>query len=109
MQKRRVRQASGHVFETSTSRRSDLRQPLFGLPRQVRHNSELPLDKHQLARSNQYYNQIHPTEAAEVDTRLAEERAAAAAKAKQAAEAKAAALPTPPTPAAPPSNSGVTQ
>jgi len=69
----------------------------------------LLLDKHQLARSNQYYNQIHPTEAAEVDTRLAEERAAAAAKAKQAAEAKAAALPTPPTPAAPPSNSGVTQ
>ena len=69
----------------------------------------LLLDKHQLARSNEYYNQIHPTEAAEVDSRLAEERAVAAAKAKQAAEAKAAAPAAAPTPAAPPSNSGVTQ
>jgi NADH-quinone oxidoreductase subunit I len=57
----------------------------------------LLLTKQKLARSNEYYNEIHPTEASEVDTRLAEERAAAAAKAKQAAEAKAAApAPTPP-------------
>src|SRR5580704_4692036 len=50
----------------------------------------LLLTKQQLARSNEYYHEVHPTEAAEVDGRLAEERAAAAAKAKQAAEAKAA-------------------
>src|ERR1700750_3375884 len=30
----------------------------------------LLLDRVQLAKSNQYYHQIHPTEAAEVDTRL---------------------------------------
>jgi NADH-quinone oxidoreductase subunit I len=51
----------------------------------------LLLTKQQLAQSNEYYHEIHPTEAAEVDGRLAEERAVAAAKAKQAAEAKAAA------------------
>jgi len=56
----------------------------------------LLLTKQQLAQSNEYYHEIHPTEAAEVDGRLAEERAVAAAKAKQAAEAKAAA----PAPAA---------
>jgi NADH-quinone oxidoreductase subunit I len=50
----------------------------------------LLLDRQALARSNEYYHQIHPTEANEVDTRLAEERAAAAAKAKAAAEAAAA-------------------
>jgi NADH-quinone oxidoreductase subunit I len=47
-------------------------------------------DRKQLAKSNEYYHQIHPVEAAEVDGRLAEERAAAAAKAKAAAEAAAA-------------------
>jgi NADH-quinone oxidoreductase subunit I len=47
-------------------------------------------DRQQLAKSNEYYHQIHPVEAAEVDGRLAEERAAAAAKAKAAAEAAAA-------------------
>lgn len=50
----------------------------------------LLLDRHQLAKSNEYYHEIHPTEAAEVDARLAAERAAAAAKAKAAAEAAAA-------------------
>jgi NADH-quinone oxidoreductase subunit I len=50
----------------------------------------LLLDRQQLAKSNEYYHQIHPVEANEVDTRLAEERAAAAAKAKAAAEAAAA-------------------
>jgi NADH-quinone oxidoreductase subunit I len=56
----------------------------------------LLLDRHQLARSNEYYHEIHPTEAAEVDARLAEEKAKVEAKAKAAAEAaaaKAAAVP----------------
>ena len=44
----------------------------------------------QLAKSNEYYHKIHPTEAAEVDARLAEEKAKAEAKAKAAAEAAAA-------------------
>ena len=50
----------------------------------------LLLDRHELAKSNEYYHQIHPTEAAEVDARLAEEKAKAEAKAKAAAEAAAA-------------------
>src|SRR5205823_9072197 len=33
----------------------------------------LLLDKHQLAKSNEYYQKIHPTEAAEVDARLRSE------------------------------------
>jgi len=61
----------------------------------------LLLDKQQLAKSNGHYRQIHPTEAAEVDTRLAAEKAKAEAKAKADAEAKAkaAAAPKPATPA----------
>jgi NADH-quinone oxidoreductase subunit I len=58
----------------------------------------LLLDRHQLAKSNEYYHSIHPTEAAEVDARLAEEKAKVEAKAKAAAEAaaaKAAAAPNP--------------
>jgi NADH-quinone oxidoreductase subunit I len=47
-------------------------------------------DRGQLSKSNEYYNRIHPTEAAEVDARLAEEKAKAEAKAKAAAEAAAA-------------------
>jgi NADH-quinone oxidoreductase subunit I len=50
----------------------------------------LLLDRHQLARSNEYYHEIHPTEAAEVDARLAAEKAKVEAKAKAAAEAAAA-------------------
>jgi len=50
----------------------------------------LLLDREQLARSNEYYHQIHPTEATEVDARLAEEKAKVEAKAKAAAEAAAA-------------------
>ena len=50
----------------------------------------LLLDRQELAKSNEYYHQIHPTEAAEVDARLAAERAATAAKARAAAEAAAA-------------------
>ena len=56
----------------------------------------LLLRKDQLARSNEYYHQIHPTEAAAVDAALAEERAKAEAKAKAAAAA-----PPRPSPAAP--------
>ena len=51
----------------------------------------LLLNKQRLAKSNEYYNSIHPTEAAAVDARLAGERARQEAKAKAAAEAKSAA------------------
>lgn len=47
-------------------------------------------DRKQLARSNEYYHTIHPTEASEVDARLTEEKAKAEAKARAAAEAAAA-------------------
>jgi NADH-quinone oxidoreductase subunit I len=47
-------------------------------------------DRNQLSKSNEYYNRIHPTEAAEVDARLAEEKVKVEAKAKAAAEATAA-------------------
>ena len=71
-------------------------------------------DRKELARSNEYYHSIHPTEAAEVDARLAEEKAKSDAKAKAAAAAAAAkaagtvaaATPSaakPVTPASPPS------
>ena len=49
----------------------------------------LLLDKHQLAKSNEYYQKIHPTEAAEVDSRLAADKAKVEAKARADAEAKA--------------------
>jgi NADH-quinone oxidoreductase subunit I len=55
----------------------------------------LLLDKHALAKPNEHYRKIHPTEAAEVDARLAVE------KAKAEAKAKAAASPKPPAPAKP--------
>jgi NADH-quinone oxidoreductase subunit I len=60
----------------------------------------LLFDKKRLAKSNDYYHQIHPTEANAVDAALAAERAKAEAKAKAAAEAKAAAAAAP-KPAAP--------
>ena len=67
----------------------------------------LLLDREQLSKSNEYYHSIHPTEATEVDNRLAEEKAKAEAKAKAAAAAaaaKAAAAaalkPNPPAPTA---------
>jgi len=47
-------------------------------------------DREKLARSNKHYHKIHPTEAAEVDARLAEEKAKFDAKAKAAAAAAAA-------------------
>ncbi len=46
-------------------------------------------DRQKLAKSNEYYHSIHPTEATEVDARLAEEKAKAEAKAKAAADAAA--------------------
>jgi NADH-quinone oxidoreductase subunit I len=49
----------------------------------------LLVNRQQLAKSNQYYRRIHPTEAGEVDERLAAEKAKAEAKAKADAEAKA--------------------
>lgn len=48
---------------------------------------DLLLDRTQLAKSNEYYHKIHPTEAAAVDARLAEEKAKTQAKAKPAAPA----------------------
>ena len=54
----------------------------------------LLLDRKELAKSNEYYHQIHPTEAAEVDARLAAEKAKAAA---DAAAAKAVAPATTPS------------
>jgi NADH-quinone oxidoreductase subunit I len=62
----------------------------------------LLLHKENLAKSNDYYRKIHPTEASEVDGRLAAEKAKIEAKAKAEAEAKAkAATPKPAAPAKP--------
>jgi len=58
----------------------------------------LLMDREQLAKSNEYYHGIHPTEASEVDTRLAEEKAKVEAKAKAAAAAPPAARPACPRP-----------
>ena len=57
-------------------------------------------DREQLSKSNGHYHKIHPTEAAEVDARLAEEKAKAEAKAKAAAAAAAAKAAAPPAVAA---------
>ncbi|MSU72902.1 MAG: 4Fe-4S dicluster domain-containing protein [Opitutus sp.] len=59
----------------------------------------LLLDRNQLAKPNSYYHAIHPTEAAEVDGRLAAERKAAEDKVQAAAAAKAAAAAAAPKPA----------
>jgi len=65
----------------------------------------LLLDKHKLAKSNEYYHHIHPTEAAAVDAALADERAKTEAKAKAAAEAAAAKAAAAATPSAAPKES----
>ena len=49
----------------------------------------LLMRKAQLAKPNEYYRQIHPTEAAEVDARLGAEKSRAEAKAKAKADAAA--------------------
>ncbi|HKI67992.1 MAG TPA: 4Fe-4S dicluster domain-containing protein [Verrucomicrobiae bacterium] len=56
---------------------------------------ELLVNRRQLAKPNSHYRKIHPTEAAEVDARLAAEKAKAEAKAKADAEAKAKAAAAP--------------
>jgi len=72
----------------------------FDLPTDNRF-SGLLLDRHKLAKSNDYYHQIHPTEASAVDAALAEERAKTAAKAAAAPPvAAAAAKPAAPATAA---------
>jgi len=56
-------------------------------------------NRKELAKSNEHYHKIHPTEAAQVDAHLAREKAKSDAKAKAAAEsaaAKAAASAAPP-------------
>jgi len=47
-------------------------------------------NREQLSKSNEHYHKIHPTEAAEVDGRLAEEKHKAEVKARAAADAAAA-------------------
>lgn len=60
----------------------------------------LLLHKRDLAKSNEYYRSIHPTEATEVDERLAAEKAKAeAAKVKAAAPAAGTVAAPPPAPA----------
>ena len=62
----------------------------------------LLFDREHLSKSNEHYHKIHPTDAAEVDHRLAEEKAKVEAKAKAAAEVAAAkAAATAAAPAAP--------
>jgi NADH-quinone oxidoreductase subunit I len=60
---------------------------------------QLLLKKEDLSKSNAYYQKIHPTEAAEVDARLAAEKAKVEAKAKADAAAKAKATAITSTPA----------
>src|SRR3984957_12211342 len=55
-------------------------------------------NKGRWSKSNEHYRRIHPTEAAEVDARLAEEKAKADAKAKAAAAAAAAKAAAPSVP-----------
>jgi NADH-quinone oxidoreductase subunit I len=59
---------------------------------------DLLYDRKELSKSNEYYHRIHPTEAAEVDARLAEEKVKADAKAKAAAVAAAAKAAAPSVP-----------
>jgi NADH-quinone oxidoreductase subunit I len=60
----------------------------FELSTSDRYGSLL-LNKQRLAKSNNYFHKIHPTEAAEVDARLAAEKARVEAKARADAAAKA--------------------
>ena len=82
---------------------------VYELSRRERFDALL-MDKSELAKSNTYYHEIHPVEAAEVDGALAKAAAEAEAKKKAAAAAAAAkvaaapapdAAPTPAPPAAP--------
>jgi NADH-quinone oxidoreductase subunit I len=62
----------------------------------------LLINKQKLARPNSHFRQIHPTDAAGVDARLAAEKVKAAAKAKADAEAKAKAAAVAPKPGSSP-------
>jgi NADH-quinone oxidoreductase subunit I len=62
---------------------------VYELSRRERFDALL-MDKTELAKSNEYYHQIHPVEAAEVDAGLAKAAAEAEAKKKAAAAAAAA-------------------
>ena len=62
---------------------------------------KLLLHKQDLAKSNEYYHQVHPADARESDAVMAAEKAKAEAKAKAAAEAKAKAAAAAAAPAAP--------
>jgi NADH-quinone oxidoreductase subunit I len=73
---------------------------------------QLLLRKQDLAKSNGYFHKIHPTEATEVDVRLAAEKAKVEAKARADAEAKAKATAVPkpaPAPVAQTSESAVSR
>jgi NADH-quinone oxidoreductase subunit I len=69
----------------------------FELSKRERFDALL-LRKEQLSKSNDYYHRIHPIEAAQVDTNLAEAAAAAEAKKKAVAAATAAKSSTPASP-----------
>jgi NADH-quinone oxidoreductase subunit I len=56
----------------------------------------LLLNKHTLAKPNTYFHKLHPADAAEIDARLAAEKAKIEARAKADAEAKAKAAATKP-------------
>jgi NADH-quinone oxidoreductase subunit I len=57
--------------------------------------AQLLLHKEQLAMPNRYFRKVHPAEAAEVDARLAAEKAKAQTKAKADAQLKAKAISSP--------------
>jgi NADH-quinone oxidoreductase subunit I len=72
---------------------------VYELSRRERFDALL-MDKNELAKSNTYYHEIHPVEAAEVDAALAKAAAEAEAKKKAAAAAAAAKAAAAPPPAA---------
>src|SRR5947208_16758643 len=74
---------------------------VYELSRRERFDALL-MDKSELAKSNTYYHEIHPVEAAAVDAALAKAAAEAEAKKKAAAAAAAAKAATGPAPAAAP-------
>src|SRR5207253_187072 len=74
---------------------------VYELSRRERFDALL-MDKSELAKSNTYYHEIHPLEAAEVDAGLAKAAAEAEAKKKAAAAAAAAKAAAGPAPAAAP-------
>ena len=72
---------------------------VYELSRRERFDALL-MNKDELAKSNAYYHEIHPLEAAEVDANLAAAAAAVAAKKKPVATAPAPSTAAPPQPAA---------